>query len=762
MEFMQHEKNVLKNMIHLSVGYGLCALEKLIPADVPVVFVGEKVTEKEIGFLKEIGKKACMICEIQTAELLLQNHVKIDFILLLEDDDSKLKDEELWFTIPLITTTGVDSDIIKKHKGIKIFYSSKSELESYVFRKTIGQQKLIYQYNTLMEVANKDRKSMILSIANFMSDFYTFIVGFDEELQNNIEIYEKEQCVHIQEIDVNKLKDYFNISFSAEPILDWILPLYESKEIFYKEYRELLKNLEQIVKVLDACIEQYEVLYQMSQQENVWKSDLEQIVTRLNEYTQTLESVEYISYLLNLSEKLSIKPDLRTKNNEISEVAIEAIQRYKKLQYLIKTIKVENEDKKDLFEVTRHREYKGIENVLLIGGRSQYNVLPYFVKGLKKGFQKLGVITYEYIYSEEMKERLNEIMISGYNHFQNTVGFQYIILMNGVFLISERYDEIREQYRHVFDNVHSKIIPLFVDHPFHWMDRLEFAHYAYMVLLADKNWVKYIQTQLKDIPNPIFMPLGGIEQKLIRDNFRERDNKVVFFGSFSDLEKMEEDIQQHKYADIIVKIIENLIDNPQQTIEMVVNEMEKKNSSRYTIHHIVFCTDVAKLVDMYIRQYYRQKVILEIVKAGIEIDIYGSDNVLFKNYPNVVLKDAVSIDEMLNICCNVRFVLNIQPWLKSGTQERVFNTMLCGAIAVTDETQYLIENTIDAQNILMYKLEECDKLPDKIKYYMEHEDEAERIAGCGYELAQKYHTWSNRAEELYKIMEAREKNNADY
>ena len=43
------------------------------------------------------------------------------------------------------------------------------------------------------------------------------------------------------------------------------------------------------------------------------------------------------------------------------------------------------------------RNYEGIENILLVGGSSQYNVLPYFVEGFKTGFQKAGITTYIYI-----------------------------------------------------------------------------------------------------------------------------------------------------------------------------------------------------------------------------------------------------------------------------------------------------------------------------------------------------------------------------
>ena len=65
--------------------------------------------------------------------------------------------------------------------------------------------------------------------------------------------------------------------------------------------------------------------------------------------------------------------------------------------------------------------------------------------------------------------------------------------MNGVFLEIERYDVIVENYRNLFDNEGSKIIPMFVDHPCYHKGRLSYAHYTHMVLFADGNWVKYVK-----------------------------------------------------------------------------------------------------------------------------------------------------------------------------------------------------------------------------------------------------------------------------
>jgi spore maturation protein CgeB len=82
--------------------------------------------------------------------------------------------------------------------------------------------------------------------------------------------------------------------------------------------------------------------------------------------------------------------------------------------------------------------------------------------------------------------------------------------------------------------------------------------------------------------------------------------------------------------------------------------------------------------------------------------------------------------------------------------------MLSGAVAVTDSTDFLRNETVDGRDIIFYELDELDKLPDKLRYYMEHDDEAERIASNGYKLALEKHTWDNRAQELVKYLNRRQ------
>jgi hypothetical protein len=252
------------------------------------------------------------------------------------------------------------------------------------------------------------------------------------------------------------------------------------------------------------------------------------------------------------------------------------------------------------------------------------------------------------------------------------------------------------------------------------------------------------------------LPTGGVKSEGNKIVFSDRKSKIVFFGSYQDVSLMEEEINKSNYADLIWEIIERLKMEPDRTIEDVLEQMEEENGSAHTLHCIVIDFGIFKKIDSYIRMFFRREVLETIIRAGLPIEIYGWKDAPYQEFPNVTLKEAVSFDEMEEICCQVRFVLNVQPWTKSGTQERVFNAMLCGAIVVSDGCDYLREQTVDERDLILYNLAELDQLPDKIRYYMEHEEEAEQIAANGYELALANHTWEHRAQEIFEYLKWRQ------
>ena len=106
------------------------------------------------------------------------------------------------------------------------------------------------------------------------------------------------------------------------------------------------------------------------------------ITAKLNENTLKLDDVQYITYILSISQHVDIESIESDKKNEIAQIAVESIESYKKIKYVLQQIipeqnviiSKENADKDDI------KKGDKIENILLVGGKSQYDVLPFFVE----------------------------------------------------------------------------------------------------------------------------------------------------------------------------------------------------------------------------------------------------------------------------------------------------------------------------------------------------------------------------------------------
>ena len=161
------------------------------------------------------------------------------------------------------------------------------------------------------------------------------------------------------------------------------------------------------------------------------------------------------------------------------------------------------------------------------------------------------------------------------------------------------------------------------------------------------------------------------------------------------------------------------------------------------IHIYCFC-------DTNTNSVYREKLVAELVKAGIHVHVYGNgwDDVDFKDNPYFHFGGFLSQEDCILKMQNTKFILNSMPWFKDGTHDRIYNAMLSGGLCITDSSLYLQEQFTHREDILFYSLDEIEKLPELLRYYENHPTEAEQIIQNGYDKVVLCHTWQNRCLEL--------------
>lgn len=97
--------------------------------------------------------------------------------------------------------------------------------------------------------------------------------------------------------------------------------------------------------------------------------------------------------------------------------------------------------------------------------------------------------------------------------------------------------------------------------------------------------------------------------------------------------------------------------------------------------------------------------------------------------------------------------MNVMPWFKDGAHDRVFNTLLNGALLLSDDSIYLREILKDGGNCILYNLENIEQMPERIKALLADEEKMQRMIDKGYEMARSAHTWAHRADFLSDLIE---------
>ena len=161
-------------------------------------------------------------------------------------------------------------------------------------------------------------------------------------------------------------------------------------------------------------------------------------------------------------------------------------------------------------------------------------------------------------------------------------------------------------------------------------------------------------------------------------------------------------------------------------------------------------------IDLYVRYYIRGEVIRSLCDGGVKVQVYGDKWNELKpnlNHPeNLMDGDSIYSAECLQKICDSKISLNVLPWFKNGPHDRIFNTMLNGALCLTDSNPWLNQILRDGENCRIYDLKNLGQLPDMVREILSDEEKMQQIADVGYLIGQE-NTWGKRMDELSEWIE---------
>lgn len=279
------------------------------------------------------------------------------------------------------------------------------------------------------------------------------------------------------------------------------------------------------------------------------------------------------------------------------------------------------------------------------------------------------------------------------------------------------YDGIGMYMKDIYDELKIPVVNILVDHPMTFGHCMKEPPRRYIQFSPDENHVAFSRKYWK-LENSFFLPHMGTAPVAVGG---ERPTDLLFSGSCWSLDALANHIRQSDKGGILGNIFFEMIDymllDPDFTIEEACGIVLKDRNISLSPEELALILTQAKAVDEYVRMYYRGRAVRAILDYGMDITVIGTDwdRSGLTDYPNFHWIQPMPFADVFAYMRKSKIVLNVMPWFKAGSHERVFNTLLSGACPVSDKSSWLEEHFADRKEIAYYDLKEMERLPQLIE-----------------------------------------------
>lgn len=259
--------------------------------------------------------------------------------------------------------------------------------------------------------------------------------------------------------------------------------------------------------------------------------------------------------------------------------------------------------------------------------------------------------------------------------------------------------------------------------------------------------------------NVLFMP-HGVEKELKPDPSMDKIYDVSMLCSLIDYESKRKEWKE-KYGPILAKIMDEaveltLADSTTSYVQALVNAIDKYMELHHNLdpRKIDFISIMDDL-EIYIKGKSRIDLIKSVKDAHVHIfgsttESAGWEKYLGKSHKNYTIHESVPYEQAIDILKQSKIVLNACPWIKNGAHERIFYGLACGALPMTSENIFMLENFVNEKDILLYQTANMEAINEKVNEYLSNDTKREAVAAEGRKVTMAHHTWEQRASLLVK------------
>lgn len=353
---------------------------------------------------------------------------------------------------------------------------------------------------------------------------------------------------------------------------------------------------------------------------------------------------------------------------------------------------------------------------------SQYDVLHHFTYKVGEALSRRGHEVKVLSYEAGLKECVK-------NPPDCMVGFNGSPVVGGSFFLCDLLD-----------------IPYYaflVDPPYYYLNLIQSAH------------IRIFCDDAADLPilkgygyeNPCFFT-QGVEQDLTFDPAQERDLDVVFFASYFGVEAARQSWNE-KYSKELCKVMDEAVDMALKDENLPLHRAFETALGQQT--HLLEGIELPTLL-YWLSYVHKGLARIALVQSLADLPIHIWDKRWEKHLAShpgkILLHDAANYRASLEILKRAKIVLCNSVRSTCGCNERVLNSLACGALPVTNANPYFRENFVDGEHLLMYTHSQMGHLEESIRALLTNEEKRRAIVEQGRDVVMDKHTWDARIQEL--------------
>ncbi len=324
-------------------------------------------------------------------------------------------------------------------------------------------------------------------------------------------------------------------------------------------------------------------------------------------------------------------------------------------------------------------------------------------------------------------------------------------------------------------------INIIVDHPFYYYDELNYLPRRYLQICIDDDHTDYMKRFYPELICGETMPLAGCSYRTSfsagRSNPPQNDvtepeppapdaspaayvqlplamrsTDVVFTGCYTDPDFFLPYMQRNgaDYNAFYHGILDDLLAAPDQCIHTVYLRHLNRELPELTDEDLKNVMNKMIFLDMWIRFHFRGKAIQTLLDAGIPVHCIGAGwNVLPTKKRHLLTHTEYSNTAVcLQAISDARISLNVMPWFKRGSHDRIYSSMHNGSVCLTDKSTYLLKNFRNGEMLCYYDLKEIEALPFIVTDLLAHPDKMQQLADRAQSYAKEHLSWKQYAKKL--------------